>query len=66
MNDVTFPTDYLLDPFYTHTNKRGRIVTKRLSGTAQVRMIGNSVSPPPAIALIRANCTHEQEMRQAA
>ena len=61
-----FPADYLLDPFYTYTNKRGRIVTKRLSGTAQVRMIGNSVSPPPAIALIRANCTHEQEMRQAA
>jgi DNA (cytosine-5)-methyltransferase 1 len=65
-NAQGFPRDYILDPFYTSVNKRGKTVTKRLSGSAQVRMIGNSVSPPPAIALLRANCAHEQLMARAA
>lgn len=60
-----FPEDYILDPLYTSVNKRGKTVTKPLSKSAQVRMIGNSVSPPPAIALIRANCTHELELEIA-
>lgn len=41
-----FPTDYILD---------AEIDGKRLGKTAQVRMIGNSVCPPLAAALVRAN-----------
>ncbi|OSI29127.1 DNA cytosine methyltransferase [Neisseria dumasiana] len=41
-----FPDDYVFDRDHT-----GRPLTK----TAQVRMCGNSVSPPPMAALIRAN-----------
>lgn len=65
-NAQGFRSDYILDPFYTSVNKRGKTVTKRLSGSAQVRMIGNSVSPPPATALILANTAHEREMARAA
>lgn len=65
-NAQGFPADYILDPLYTQVNKRGKTVTKPLSGSAQVRMIGNSVSPPPAIAVIRANCGHEHVIRRAA
>lgn len=61
-----FPADYILDPFHTKLDKKGRPVTKRLSKGAQVRMIGNSVSPPPAIALLRANIAHERMMARAA
>lgn len=42
-----FPPDYIIDHGYD-----GRQFTK----SAQVRMVGNSVSPPPAMALIKANC----------
>ncbi|WP_426106419.1 DNA cytosine methyltransferase [Massilia sp. TSP1-1-2] len=65
-NAQGFRADYILDPFYTSVNKRGKTVTKRLSGSAQVRMIGNSVSPPPATALILANTAHERAMARAA
>jgi DNA (cytosine-5)-methyltransferase 1 len=65
-NAQGFPPDYVLDPFYTKTDKKGKQITRRLSNSAQVRMIGNSVSPPPAIALLRANSTHEFEMTRAA
>ena len=41
-----FPADYVLDP---------QIDGKPLSRTAQVRMIGNSVCPPVAAAIVRAN-----------
>ena len=41
-----FPREYVID--HGHD---GRRFTK----TAQVRMVGNSVSPPPAAALVRAN-----------
>lgn len=61
-----FRRDYILDPFYTYTNKRGKSVTKRLPQHAQVRMIGNSVSPYPAAALLRANNEHEYLMARAA
>jgi DNA (cytosine-5)-methyltransferase 1 len=63
-NAQGFPADYILDPYYTKVDKRGRTVTNRLSGTAQVRMIGNSVSPPPAVALIRANNDYERQLDQ--
>jgi DNA (cytosine-5)-methyltransferase 1 len=65
-NAQGFRRDYILDPFYTYVNKRGRTVTKRLTSSDQVRMIGNSVSPPPAIALIGVNNTYEQQMARAA
>ncbi|MGL6045235.1 MAG: DNA cytosine methyltransferase, partial [Vogesella sp.] len=42
-----FPADYIID--HGHDGRK-------FSKTAQVRMVGNSVSPPPATALIRANC----------
>lgn len=42
-----FPPDYIIDRGHD-----GRKFTK----TAQVRMVGNSVSPGPAKALIEANC----------
>lgn len=42
-----FPDTYIIDPEYGG---------KRLTKTAQVRMCGNSVSPWPAAALVRANC----------
>lgn len=42
-----FPADYIID--HGHD---GRMFSK----TAQVRMVGNSVSPEPAAALIAANC----------
>ena len=48
-----FPDSYVLDPVHNG---------KRLSKSAQVRMIGNSVCPPVAAAIIRANFTHEQQM----
>lgn len=41
-----FPPDYIIDRSQT---------TKRLSKTAQVRLCGNSVPPPWAEALVRAN-----------
>lgn len=41
-----FPDDYVFDRDHT-----GKLLTK----TAQIRMCGNSVSPPPMAALIRAN-----------
>lgn len=65
-NAQGFRKDYILDPLYTSVNKRGKTVTKRLSGSAQVRMIGNSVSPPPAAAVIWENNAHEREMAVAA
>jgi len=41
-----FSEDYIIDPIYN-----GKPLTK----TAQVKMVGNSVSPHPAAALVRAN-----------
>lgn len=52
-----FPASYVLDPVVN-----GKPLTK----TAQVRMVGNSVSPNVATALIRANFAHEKQMSSAA
>ena len=41
-----FPKSYIIDPIYN-----GKPLTK----TAQIKMVGNSVSPHPAEALVRAN-----------
>ena len=50
-NAQGFPPDYIID-----RGADGKPLTK----TAQVRMIGNSVAPPVAAAIVRANFTHEQ------
>ncbi|MDN8078326.1 DNA cytosine methyltransferase [Burkholderia multivorans] len=52
-----FPDSYVLDP---------AINGKPLSKSAQVRMIGNSVCPDVATALIRANFSHEQQLAHVA
>jgi len=61
-----FPRDYILDPYYSYVNHRGKTIIKRLPQHAQIRMIGNSVSPPPAVALMRANNRYERLMAMAA
>jgi DNA (cytosine-5)-methyltransferase 1 len=48
-----FPASYIIDPVFN-----GR----RLSKSSQVRMIGNSVCPDVATALIRANFAHEHQI----
>lgn len=52
-----FPDTYILDPV---------VNGKPLSKSAQVRMIGNSVCPPMAAALVKANFSHEQQIARAA
>jgi len=52
-----FPDSYVLDPMFNG---------KPLSKTSQVRMIGNSVCPDLATALIVANFAHEKQMAGAA
>jgi DNA (cytosine-5)-methyltransferase 1 len=52
-----FPADYIID--------RGHD-GRRFSKSAQVKMCGNSVSPPPMEALIRANYGQLQALRRAA
>ena len=39
---------------------------RKFSKSAQVRMCGNSVSPPPATALIQANYSNRQQNAKAA
>lgn len=51
-----FPDSYILDPVYNG---------KPLSKSSQVRMIGNSVCPDVAAALISANFTHEHQIAAA-
>lgn len=52
-----FRDDYVIDP---------AVNGKPLSKTAQVRMCGNSVCPPIAEALVRANFAHERKYRMTA
>ncbi len=52
-----FPADYI------HDRTAGG---KKLSKAAQVRMCGNSVCPPVAAALVRANCVAVQELPEVA
>ena len=41
---------------------------RRLTKTEQVRMVGNSVSPPQAAALVRSNCpelvAHDEQTKE--
>ena len=52
-----FPADYIHDRLADGT---------RLSKKAQVRMVGNSVCPPVAAALVRANLVEQQQSEVAA
>jgi DNA (cytosine-5)-methyltransferase 1 len=52
-----FPDDYRIDL----AGPKGKPLTK----TAQVRMVGNSVSPPVAAAIVRANCVAGESARRA-
>lgn len=52
-----FGDDYIIDLVYEG---------KYLSKSAQVRMVGNSVCPPIAEAIVKANCAFMQEEREVA
>ncbi|HYD97046.1 MAG TPA: DNA cytosine methyltransferase [Noviherbaspirillum sp.] len=52
-----FPDSYILDPV---------VNGKPLPKSSQVRMIGNSVCPPMAKALVEANFAHERSVQKAA
>lgn len=56
-----FPDSYTLDPVVIGKGKKKR---GPLSGTAQVRMIGNSVCPPLAEVIVRANYSRIQTERE--
>lgn len=56
-NAQGFPADYIIDPVY-----KGKPLTR----TAQVKCCGNSVCPPVAAAIVRANLGHHLEQREAA
>lgn len=59
-----FPDDYKLDPVTTRTDRAGRSKTGPLPKTAQVRMIGNSVNPQVAAALVAVNCQAQETRAQ--
>lgn len=64
-----FPENYIIDRGLA-IDQEGNIIWKPLTKTAQVRMVGNSVCPPLAAALVRANCADmiaikEEKRRQA-
>lgn len=75
-----FPDSYILDPVHikevpprpmlrakrTQGERMPKYIKAPLSKSAQVRMIGNSVCPPVAKAIIEANFTHERELAMAA
>lgn len=52
-----FPDSYILNPI---------VNGKPLTNAAQVRMIGNSVCPPMAAALVKANFSHERQIVRVA
>lgn len=63
-----FPAHYIIDRGL-HIDEHGNHHWKPLTKSAQVRMCGNSVCPPLAAALVRANCADmigkEQKRRKA-
>lgn len=64
-----FPDNYIIDRGL-HFDEAGNQHWKPLTKSAQVRMCGNSVCPPLAAALVRANCPEmivatEQKRRKA-
>jgi DNA (cytosine-5)-methyltransferase 1 len=55
-----FPESYVIDPFVEAKTKRGKVKRRRLTKGEQIALAGNSVCPPVARALIRANFAHHQ------
>lgn len=56
-NAQGFRASYKIDPIY---------LGKPLTKTAQIHLCGNSVSPPPAVALLKANIHEAPKMRNLA
>jgi DNA (cytosine-5)-methyltransferase 1 len=52
-----FPDTYQIDVLFTYKDRFGRRQTRMMTKTAQVRMVGNSVCPPLAAAIVSANVT---------
>jgi DNA (cytosine-5)-methyltransferase 1 len=61
-----FPENYIIDRGLDRDTKTGRLAQIKLTKTAQVRMCGNSVCPPMAEALVRANLPDMIEEEAAA
>lgn len=51
-----FPESYVIDTAWLIDPVTGAIQVKALTKEQQIRMVGNSVCPPVAEALVRANC----------
>ena len=54
-NAQGFPPDYILDPICWYRTDKGNLRHGRLPKSHQIAKIGNSVCPPIAEALVRAN-----------
>lgn len=54
-----FPDSYIIDPLI---NGMTPSKLKTLSKSSQIRMCGNSVSPPVAAAIVAANCGHAMQV----
>lgn len=50
-----FPGDYVIDKAWLINPTTGELIEQKLTKTQQIRMCGNSVCPPVAEALVRAN-----------
>lgn len=64
-----FPESYIIDRALVFNPKTRKLETRLLSKAAQIRMCGNSVCPPMAAALVRANnpelCVLSERERRA-
>lgn len=60
-----FPEDYIIDPEATYRTESGRLRRGRLPQHEQVAKCGNSVPPPVAAAIVRANFIHERAYMRA-
>lgn len=60
-----FPKNFIIDKGLDEDERTGRLFEIELTGTEQVRMCGNSVSPPMAEALVAAN-NPEMRVQEAA
>lgn len=61
-----FPDSYEIDFPLTRRLANGTTVTKPLTKTAQVRLVGNSVVPLLACAIVAANCVAPVAVRRSA
>jgi DNA (cytosine-5)-methyltransferase 1 len=55
-----FPESYVIDPVAEVKTKRGTVVRRKLNKGEQIALAGNSVCPPVARELIRANFARRQ------